>query len=120
MSETQDKFNIETYWTSPPPEPSQRCDIWVAKIKAGWRPNRRIRQMGYYEGAEFYGVYIWEYSNVIQPLIRELTEAKEAKQPPALRLNTEMPVRCAHDIPQSAHCRECCEEACAKAMSRNA
>ncbi len=67
------KINVQAYWTQPPPEPSPGCLKWVAKIRAGWRPNRRVRAMGYYEEAEFYGVYIWELMNVIDPLIYHST-----------------------------------------------
>lgn len=60
-------INIEEYWIEAPPEPSPKLKRWLEKIQGGWRPNRRIRQMGYYESAEFFGVYIWEYMNVISP-----------------------------------------------------
>lgn len=38
----------------------------------GWRPNRRIRQMCYDCSAEFYGVWLWEYLNVLAPLLQEV------------------------------------------------
>lgn len=66
------KIDVTTYWQNPPPEPSPRLAEWQAKIRGGWRPNRRINAMGYHEAAEFYGVYIWEYLNVISPLLREI------------------------------------------------
>jgi hypothetical protein len=56
------------FWQSPPPEPSPRLVYWQARIEAGWMPNKRIRAMGYHEAAEFFGVYIWEYLNVLAPL----------------------------------------------------
>lgn len=62
----------EKYWTSPPPEPSPGCVKWLAKIAAGWRPNSRIKGMGYAEAAEFYGVYIWELYNRIRPALKGL------------------------------------------------
>lgn len=62
-------INIEQYWNVPPPEPSPGLVKWLAKIADGWRPNRRIRSMGYYSAAEFYGVYIWEYLHVISPAL---------------------------------------------------
>lgn len=62
-------MNIEDYWDRPPPEPTAKCVAWRKKIEDGWRPNRRISQMGYYEKAEFFGVYIWEYINVISPML---------------------------------------------------
>jgi hypothetical protein len=66
------KLNIELYWQDPPPEPSQRCLHWQAKIRAGWLPNRRIGSMDYYSRAEFFGVYLWEYFNVLLPLMEEV------------------------------------------------
>ncbi len=63
------RLKIDLYWQEPPPEPSPSCRKWVAKIEAGWRPNRRISGMGYYTKAEFFNVYVWEYLNVIRPLI---------------------------------------------------
>lgn len=60
--------DVQRYWTRPPPERSARCAWWAAKIQAGWRRNRRLGGMGYHEAARFFGVYIWEYINVISPL----------------------------------------------------
>ena len=57
------------YWTHPPPKMSPRCTWWVDRIADGWRPNKRIRKMGYDEAAEYYGVYIWEYLNVLKGLL---------------------------------------------------
>lgn len=62
---------IERYWMEPPPEPSPQLAKWMAKIKAGWTPNRRIGSLDYYSSAEFFGVYIWEYLNVIRPALYE-------------------------------------------------
>lgn len=62
------------YWQDPPPAPSPRCEYWVRQIQRGWRPNRRIRMEGYYSSAEWYGIYIWEYLNVISPMISQLTD----------------------------------------------
>jgi hypothetical protein len=61
--------DVATYWESPPPERSARCIEWVEKIQSRWKPNRRIRGMGYHEAAEWFGVYIWEYLHVIRPLL---------------------------------------------------
>lgn len=58
----------QTFWIDPPPERSARCAWWVEQFAAGWKPNRRIRGEGYHGSACFYGVYIWEYLNVIYPL----------------------------------------------------
>ena len=59
--------DIYRYWEEQPPEPSARCRYWLDQIEAGWRPNRRWRQMGCYGAAEQFGVYIWEYNNVLWP-----------------------------------------------------
>ena len=53
------------FWGKPPPQSSPRLAYWIARIEAGWRPNRRISRMGYDEAAAFYGVYLWEYFNVL-------------------------------------------------------
>ena len=66
--------SIEQYWDRPPPERSPRCAWWVEQIKGGWRENRRIKQLGYYEAAQFYGVYLWEYLHVITRLLSPLAE----------------------------------------------
>jgi len=57
------------YWTNEPPDRSARCAWWVSRFEAGWRPNRRVWRMGYDECAEYFGVYLWEYLNVISPLM---------------------------------------------------
>lgn len=62
-------IDVTGFWTEPPPKPSEGLKKWMDKIRDGWRPNRRIRSLGYHEAAEFYGVYIWEYINVIGPAI---------------------------------------------------
>lgn len=62
--------DIEENWgTLPPPEPSPRCLWWVNRIAAGWRPNRRIKIMGYYEASAYYGVWIWEYLDILRPAL---------------------------------------------------
>lgn len=63
------KVDVTTYWLSPPPKPSAQLQKWTAKIQAGWKPNRRLRSMGYEEAADYYGVYIWEYLNVLMKLL---------------------------------------------------
>lgn len=64
--------DASTYWTELPPEQSPRCTWWVARIRAGWRPNARVRSEGYEGATAFYGVYVGEYLKVIAPLIEEL------------------------------------------------
>jgi hypothetical protein len=62
--------DVTLYWTQPPPVRSGRLRRWLDKFSRGWRPNSRIRSMGYHEASEFYGVYIWEYLNVIRPALQ--------------------------------------------------
>lgn len=60
------------YWTDPPPEMSERCAYWLRQIDRGWLPNRFWRREGYDTSAgDLYGVYIWEWLNVLQPTISE-------------------------------------------------
>lgn len=61
--------DIERYWTEAPSERSPRCSYWLSKIEAGWRPNRRIGQLGYYSAARWFGVYVWEYVTVLAPAL---------------------------------------------------
>lgn len=63
------------YWTEPPPEESARCTYWLAKIKDGWRPNRRLRGECYDCSSEILGIYIWEYFNKFQPALTEAMTA---------------------------------------------
>jgi hypothetical protein len=60
------------FWVDPPPAESERLKYWLKTIEAGWRPNRRIRQMCYDCSAEFYGVWLWEYLNVLAPMLQEV------------------------------------------------
>lgn len=58
------------YWAEPPPELSERCRWWLRQIERGWRPNRSWSSAGYATKANsLYGVYIWEYINVIYPAL---------------------------------------------------
>lgn len=57
------------YWLKPPPSPSQACQYWARQIERGWLPNRRISSYGYDTSAQWYGVWIWEYLNVLYPMI---------------------------------------------------
>jgi hypothetical protein len=68
--------DVERYWTSGPDEHSARCQWWMKRIEDGWRPNRRINTLGYHEMAEYFGVYIWEYLNVIYPVLEAETLVK--------------------------------------------
>ncbi|MBB3041188.1 hypothetical protein [Nocardioides soli] len=61
------------FWGDAPPTRSERCAWWVRQIERGWRPNRRIAGECYDCSAEWYGVYIWEYLNVIAPALSSPT-----------------------------------------------
>lgn len=63
------KIDTYRYWTEPPPEPSRPLGKWLERIRGGWRPNKRISRMGWGEATEFYGVYVWEYFNLIRPAL---------------------------------------------------
>jgi hypothetical protein len=63
--------NHYEYWGTKPPAPSARCTYWVERIQNGWLPNRRIGSMGYDMSAQWYGCWLWEYLNVLYPLIVE-------------------------------------------------
>ena len=39
----------------------------MQRIEAVWRPNKRWREMGYYESAQRFGVFIWEWGNALGP-----------------------------------------------------
>lgn len=47
---------------------SARCRAWVGKIKRGWRPPKWIAHHGHAMRTRYYGVYVWELLNVIDPL----------------------------------------------------
>lgn len=65
--------NVQEYWEHRPPVLSLRCRYWVRQIVVvGWRPSRRISCEGYHGSAEWYGVYLWEYLNVVYPLLHAL------------------------------------------------
>jgi hypothetical protein len=55
------------FWRDPPPMMSARCWWWLRQIQRGWRPPRRVRYMGYDSTAQWYGVFMWEYLNLIYP-----------------------------------------------------
>ena len=61
--------DVTACWTHRPSAPSPRLLYWLARIDAGWRPNKRVRREGYHGAAERFGVYIWEYLNVIAPTL---------------------------------------------------
>lgn len=58
-----------SFWAEPPPELSERCTYWVEQLERGWVPNRHVRIEGYDAASQWFGVYIWEYLNIISPMI---------------------------------------------------
>ncbi len=54
-----------------PPGRSARCEWWVQRISLGESPDWEIRTSWCAEAAERLGVWVWEYVNVIYPLIKE-------------------------------------------------
>lgn len=77
--------NHYDFWTAPPPSPSERCTWWVARIRAGWRPNARISGMGYDSTARWFGVYMWEYLRVLYPLLGGRYDHDDEPLPEAFR-----------------------------------
>lgn len=73
--------DVYAVWLEAPKEHSARCLYWEDRIRRGWRPNKRIRGMGYSTSSEFYGIYVWEYLNVICPLLEKL-ESELRLRPP--------------------------------------
>lgn len=69
--------NVEAYWGQLPEQPSERLKFWIKQVENGWLPNRRISTMGYYESAEFYGIYIEEYLTILSPIIRGYRERRD-------------------------------------------
>jgi hypothetical protein len=73
------------YWGDPPPETSERCKWWLRQIERGWKPNRRVRAECYDCSAEWYGIYIWEFTELICPALQngrmaDLERAQEARR----------------------------------------
>lgn len=58
--------SVWEYIEAAPDTASPRALWWVERINNGWRPNRRVKSFGYEEASKFYGVYIWEYVNIIR------------------------------------------------------
>ena len=67
-----------TFWLDPPPSRSDRCAWWERQIARGWRPSRRVAREGYDASAQWFGVWLWEYLNVLVPAMSEpVTPAAE-------------------------------------------
>lgn len=59
-------FDTWLYSVNPPPEPSDGLRKWLSKIEQGWKPNKRLRSMGYENACDYYRVYVWEYTNILR------------------------------------------------------
>ena len=71
------------FWIKPPAKLSPRCVYWRRQIERGWLPNSRILGEGYDGCAQWFGVYIWEWLNVLWPLISERIQlTSETVAPP--------------------------------------
>lgn len=68
--------DVAGYWGDRPAVLSARCTYWVRQILRGWRPSRRIAGEGYYGATEWYGVFLYEYLNVLYPLLRALERSQ--------------------------------------------
>lgn len=74
--------DVTAHWNDPPPEASERCTYWVRRYQQGsWTPNRWIRRCGYHSAAEHLGIWIWEYWNVMEPIISETTTRSDPIDP---------------------------------------
>jgi hypothetical protein len=68
MDKPKSVEDITAYCSDPSPARSARCDYWLYMFAQGWKRNRRLSRMGYYESANFFGVFIWEYFNILMPV----------------------------------------------------
>lgn len=86
--------DVYAFWMKPPPEPSARSLWWALRIKNGWKPNKRVRAMGYADAAKFFGVYVWEYQHELQPLIDLAAKPSFRFENNALSVRTPTITRC--------------------------
>lgn len=63
--------DMERYWLEPPPQWSESCLYWIRQMCQGWVPNRRLRKEGR-DAAGWFGVYVWEWDHVLQPMISDI------------------------------------------------
>lgn len=58
----------ETYWTQPPPAPSERCTYWMRRLAEGsWHPNKYLMRECSQCAAQMTGVWIWEWVHILGP-----------------------------------------------------
>ncbi|HEY3631926.1 MAG TPA: hypothetical protein VGL21_13540 [Jatrophihabitantaceae bacterium] len=71
--------DIYDYWLSPPPEPSPRLTYWLRRLDEGsWCATHRQAAEGMELMADWLGVYLWEWSNVIYPRCCEVWNRRAA------------------------------------------
>jgi hypothetical protein len=64
----------------------------MGRLRSGtWRANGRVRGAGYYGASRHLGIYIWEYINVLSPMVeamfwadRHVNPDPRAYQPPTV------------------------------------
>lgn len=86
--------DIQTFWSEPPPDLSPRVEYWLKRLVDGtWKPNRIYNTQGYYGRAQWLGVYLWEYFNIIypvlcgeEPTIEDPEPVPELQQTPTFRI----------------------------------
>lgn len=54
-------------WGFAPLQISERCAWWLQQLENGWRPPRRVSGLGWDGQAQWFGVYAWEWRNLIRP-----------------------------------------------------
>jgi hypothetical protein len=57
--------DVQRYWAKPPPALSPRCLHVVKRMREGWSPRLNF---GYHGNAEYLGIYIWEYLEIVANL----------------------------------------------------
>ncbi len=67
--------DVYAFWGDSPPELSERCRYWLRQIERGWLPNRHISTMGRDATAVWFGVYLYEWCDVLYPAIAAREEA---------------------------------------------
>ncbi len=67
-----DPGDIYKYMSEPPPKPSPRLEAWKWRFSIGWRLPKSVRCRGYSDVTGYLGIYVWEYRNVILPLLESL------------------------------------------------
>ena len=60
------------HWTAAPTELTSRCVAVIARFKCGWKLPKHARGLGYDGSAEFLGIYINEWIDVVYPMLRSM------------------------------------------------